>query len=229
MNNKAIVLISGGLDSYTALAIAKDQGFDCYAISFDYGQRHIAEIEASKRVAKSLGVKNHKIFKIDIGQFGGSALTNMQIDIPDFKDSDEIPITYVPARNTVFLSIAAAWGEVIGAYHLFMGANIYDYSGYPDCRPEYMQAFSKVLELGTKVGVGKGQKFKIHTPLINLNKAQIIETGLKLGLDYHMTVSCYQADKNGHACGTCDSCVFRKRGFRELGIEDQTIYAITTY
>lgn len=220
--NKAIVLVSGGLDSTTTLAIAKDLGFECYALSFDYGQRHIAELKAASLVAKSFDVKDHKTIHLDLGQIGGSALTDTTIDVPE-SPSEGIPITYVPARNTLFLSYALAWAEVLNANDIFIGVNAVDYSGYPDCRPEYIKAYEQLATLATKAGV-EGTRFKIHTPLIDLSKADIISKGLSLKVDYSITVSCYQADEEGQACGTCDSCRFRKEGFISASTVDPTRY-----
>jgi 7-cyano-7-deazaguanine synthase len=220
--NKAIVLVSGGLDSATTLAIAKDLGFECYALSFDYGQRHIVELHAASRVAETFDAKDHKIIKLDLGQIGGSALTDDSIDIPELP-SEGIPVTYVPARNTLFLTYALAWAEVLNANDIFIGVNAVDYSGYPDCRPEYIQAYEHLATLATKAGV-EGSTFKIHTPLIDLSKADIIKKGMSLNLDYAMTVSCYQADEQGRACGVCDSCRFRKEGFEAANLTDPTHY-----
>jgi 7-cyano-7-deazaguanine synthase len=220
--NKAIVLVSGGLDSTTTLAIAKELGFECYALSFDYGQRHIAELYAASRVAKIFNVIDHKIIKLDLGQIGGSALTDKLIDVPE-SPSEGIPVTYVPARNTLFLSYALAWAEVLNANDIFIGVNAVDYSGYPDCRPEYIQAYEQLATLATKAGV-EGASFKIHTPLIDLSKADIIKKGMSLNIDYAMTVSCYQADEEGRACGVCDSCRFRKEGFETANLIDPTQY-----
>jgi 7-cyano-7-deazaguanine synthase len=219
---KAIVLLSGGLDSSTLLALAIDQGYDCYTISFDYGQRHNAELTASTNIAELFGVNEHRVIKLGLSEFGGSALTDNSISVPESR-TEGIPITYVPARNTIFLSYALAWSEVIKAYHIFIGVNAVDYSGYPDCRPEYINAFQEMAKLATKAGV-EGQTVEIHTPLINLSKTDIIRTGTRLGVDYSQTVSCYQADHEGRACGKCDSCFYRKEGFREAGIPDPTIY-----
>jgi 7-cyano-7-deazaguanine synthase len=220
--NKAIVLVSGGLDSTTTLAIAKNLGFDCYALSFNYGQRHISELNAAKRVAESFNVKEHKIISLDMGQIGGSALTDSKIDVPE-TSSEGIPVTYVPARNTIFLSYALAWAEVLDANDIFIGVNAVDYSGYPDCRPEYIKAYEKLATLATKAGV-EGTTFKIHTPLIELTKAEIIKKGTSLNVDYALTVSCYQADEKGNACGVCDSCRFRKEGFEAANLTDPTHY-----
>lgn len=215
---KCVVLLSGGLDSATVLAIAKDQGYECYALSFDYGQRHNHELIQSKKVAKYLGAKQHKIAKIDLGIFGGSALTDVSIDVPS--DSEEgIPITYVPARNTVFLSMALGWAEVLGSSTIFIGANAVDYSGYPDCRPEYIEAFENMANLATKRAV-EGDPFQIKAPLINLTKAEIIQKGIQLGVDYGLTSSCYNPDENGNPCGNCDSCKIRADGFNSAGEKD---------
>ena len=219
---KAIVLLSGGLDSATCLAYAKAQHFLCYAISFNYGQRHSVELQAARQVAAYFAVE-HIIFDLPIGQFGGSALTDRQIAVPDYQDNNSIPVTYVPARNTVFLSIALAWAEGIGARDIFIGVSAVDYSGYPDCRPEYIQAFQQLAHLATKLGV-EGE-VNIHAPLMHLSKAQTIRLGQQLGVDYAMTISCYRADAQGHACGTCDSCVLRKKGFIEANMVDTTSYA----
>ena len=220
--DKAIILISGGLDSSVTLAIAKDLGFDCYGLSFDYKQRHISELNAAKNIARAIGVTEHKIINIDLTQIGGSALTDNKIAVP-IKPSDGIPITYVPARNTLFLSYAIAWAEIINACNIFIGVNIVDYSGYPDCRPEYIKAFEKLASLATKAGT-EGIKFNIHTPLIKLNKAEIIKKGISLNTDFSLTVSCYQADNEGRACGVCDSCRFRRDGFTNANVSDPTIY-----
>ena len=219
---KAIVLLSGGLDSATALAIARSEGYDCYALSFDYGQRHGTELEAAQSVAHSLGAVEHRIIRIDLAQFGASALTDKNIEVP-VEPGEGIPVTYVPARNTIFLSFALANAEVIGAADIFIGVNAVDYSGYPDCRPEYIAAFQAMANLATRAAV-EGQKLTLHTPLIDLSKAQIIEKGIKLDVDYSLTVSCYQADSEGRACGACDSCRFRKEGFAAAGIPDPTVY-----
>ena len=209
---RAVILLSGGLDSATTLAIAKSDGFDCYALSFRYGQRHAAELDAARRVAKSLGAAEHVILDIDLGQFGGSALTS---DIPVPKDrelDDTIPVTYVPARNTIFLSFALAWAEVLGAQDIFIGVNALDYSGYPDCRPEYIAAFQQLADLATKAGV-EGARVRVHTPLIDMRKADIIRKGLELGVDYGLTFSCYDPTPDGMPCGHCDSCRIREQGF----------------
>jgi len=218
----AVVLLSGGLDSATVLAIARQQGFKCYALSFDYGQRHRAELQAATRVAEALGAHEHRTMRIDFAGIGGSALTDANIDVPETPQSG-IPVTYVPARNTVFLSMALGWAEVLGAGDLFIGVNAVDYSGYPDCRPAFIDAFQRLANLATKAGV-EGSDFRIHTPLIDLTKAQIIQTGLGLGVDFALTVSCYQADAEGRACGVCDSCRLRKQGFAAAAAADTTRY-----
>jgi len=222
MLKKAVVLVSGGLDSATALAIARQQGFECYAVSFRYGQRHQAELEAAARVVQALGAAEHRIMAIDTAGMGGSALTDLSMQVPE-SPGEGIPITYVPARNTVFLALALGWAEVLGADDIFIGVNAVDYSGYPDCRPEFIQAFEAMANLATKAGV-EGRAIHIRTPLIDLTKAQIIQAGADLGVDYSLTVSCYQADEHGRACGVCDSCRFRKLGFKQAGIADTTRY-----
>ncbi|HSR63041.1 MAG TPA: 7-cyano-7-deazaguanine synthase QueC [Gammaproteobacteria bacterium] len=222
-NNKtAIVLLSGGLDSATTLAIAINEGFRCHALSFAYGQRHGAELQAAKTIANALGVTVHKTVKLDLADIGGSALTDFSLQIPESR-SEGIPVTYVPARNTIFLSYALAWAEVLQSSDIFIGVNAVDYSGYPDCRPEYIDAFMRMAKLATKSGV-EGQEFNIHTPLIDLSKADIIKRGAALGLDYALTISCYQADEQGRACGQCDACYYRKEGFATAGIDDPTRY-----
>jgi len=209
---RAVILLSGGLDSATTLAIAKSEGFDCYALSFRYGQRHAAELDAARRVAKSLGAAKHVILDIDLRQFGGSALTS-DIPVPKDRPLDEtIPVTYVPARNTIFLSFALAWAEVLGAQDIFIGVNALDYSGYPDCRPEYIAAFQQLAGLATKAGV-EGARVRVHTPLIEMRKADIIRKGLELGVDYELTFSCYDPTPDGTPCGHCDSCRIREQGF----------------
>lgn len=220
---KAIVLISGGLDSTTTLAIAKDQGYECYGLSFDYGQRHISEINAAKNIVEHFSVVEHKVIELNLNQIGGSALTDETIDVPE-SPTEGIPVTYVPARNTLFLSYALAWAEVINANDIFIGVNAVDYSGYPDCRPEFIQAYEHLANLATRSGVEHTQDFKIHTPLIELTKSEIIQQGNALGVDYAMTVSCYQANETGAACGVCDSCRFRKQGFIDAGLADPTLY-----
>jgi 7-cyano-7-deazaguanine synthase len=222
----AVVLLSGGLDSTTVLAIARTEGYTPYALSFSYGQRHSVELEAARRVAETLGVARHVVADIDLRAFGGSALTD-EIAVPHHDRAEDlgndIPVTYVPARNTVFLSFALAWAETLDASDVFIGVNALDYSGYPDCRPEYIHAYEQMAKLATKAGVEGRQELRIHTPLINLTKAQIIERGLGLGVDYSITHSCYDPDPAGRACGTCDSCLLRRRGFAELGREDPVL------
>ena len=219
---KAVVLLSGGLDSVTVLALAQEQGFDCYALSLDYGQRQIAELNAAKQLAYAAGVHEHRIIKLGLGDFGGSALTDDNIAVPDHA-APGIPVTYVPARNTVFLSLALGWAEVLGAWDLFIGVNAVDYSGYPDCRPDFIAAFEQLAQLATRGGV-EGGHFKINTPLIDLSKADIIREGIRLGIDYAQTVSCYSADAKGRACGHCDACRLRVEGFSSAGIPDPTRY-----
>jgi 7-cyano-7-deazaguanine synthase len=220
---KAVCLLSGGLDSATCLGVARRDGFESYALSFDYGQRHICEIEAAARVAASLGAVDHRVAHIDLRMFGGSALT-AGIDVPKHKSVDEIeagiPITYVPARNTIFLSFAMAWAEVLGASDIFLGVNAVDYSGYPDCRPEFIRAFESMANLATKTGVEGTTRLKIHTPLIDLSKAGIIQLGLACGVDYALTHSCYDPAPDGRPCGACDSCLLRAKGFAEAGVSD---------
>lgn len=220
---KAVVLLSGGLDSATTLAIARDQGFECHALSIDYGQRHHAELNAAQKVAQSLGSHAHKIIKINLTAFGGSALTDQSIEVPTSGKNIDIPVTYVPARNTIMLSLALAWAETLDCQDIFIGVNAVDYSGYPDCRMEYIQAFEKMANLATKAGI-EGKQITIHTPLMPLSKQEIIQRGLPLGVDYSFTVSCYQADEAGRACGVCDSCRIRKAGFKTANIIDPTIY-----
>lgn len=222
-SKKAVILVSGGLDSTTVLAIAKSEGYACYTVSFDYGQRHRAELKAAALTAKSLGSIEHKVIRLDLGAIGGSALTDNSIAVPE-QETSGIPITYVPARNTVFLSIALGWAEVLGASDIFIGVNAVDYSGYPDCRPAYIAAYETMANLATKRGV-EGEPLHIRTPLIDLTKAQIIQQGIKLGVDYSLTVSCYQATDSGAACGKCDSCRLRKIGFQQAGVADPTRYA----
>src|SRR3990167_76273 len=218
---KAVILLSGGLDSTTCLAYAKSKGFDCYALSFNYGQKHSAELNAAKKISSHFHAI-HKIFNIDIGQFGGSALTDNKLDVPQHDSKNtHIPITYVPARNTIFLSVALAWSEILQAKDIFIGVSAIDYSGYPDCRPEFIKAFQNLANLATKFGI-ENRDITIHTPLINLSKAETINLGLALEVDYSMTVSCYKADENGHACGKCDSCALRKKGFNESKVVDPT-------
>ncbi len=222
MTKKAIILFSGGLDSTTCLAIAKSQGYQCYALSFSYGQKHSSELQAAKRIAKNGDVLLHRVIDLDLGSFGGSALTDDSIDVPT-EDTIGIPVTYVPARNTVFLSVALAWAEVLEADAIFAGVNAVDYSGYPDCRPEYIQAFQKMADLATKAGI-EGRGVKIETPLIDLTKVEIIQIGSQLGVDYAQTVSCYKADDSGRACGVCDSCKIRSAAFENAGVNDPTLY-----
>ncbi len=221
---KAVILVSGGLDSTTVLAMAQAQGFDCYTLSFDYGQRHRIELEAAKTISQSMSVREHKTVVLDLRTIGGSALTDSAIDVPEH-GGEGIPVTYVPARNTVFLSIALGWAEVLEAQHIFIGVNAVDYSGYPDCRPDYIAAFESMANLATRSGI-EGQGLTINTPLIDLTKAQIIQKGIELGVDYGLTVSCYQADPQGRACGICDSCHLRRQGFSEAGVKDPTNYTI---
>jgi 7-cyano-7-deazaguanine synthase len=224
-NNRAVVLVSGGLDSTTVLALAKNQGFSCYTLSFDYGQRAQAELVAARRCSQQLGAEEHKVIKLDLRAIGGSALTDDRIDVPE-EQTIGIPVTYVPARNTVFLSIALGWAEVLGAQDIFIGVNAVDYSGYPDCRPDYIEAFEKMANLATKSGI-EGHYLRINKPLINLTKAEIIRQGTLAGVDYAETVSCYQANERGFACGRCDSCRLRISGFREAGLPDPTRYIST--
>ena len=223
MTKRAIVLLSGGLDSATVLAMANAQGFETYALSMRYGQRHSSELEAAKRVAAALGAKRHEIVDLDLRRFGGSALTDDALAVPTDGAVGGIPVTYVPARNTIMLSLALGWGEAIGGRDLFFGANAVDYSGYPDCRPEYVSAFETLANLATKAGV-EGDRFRIHAPIIDLTKAEIIRAGVRLGVDYSLTVSCYQADDDGRACGVCDSCRIRRAGFEAAGVPDPTRY-----
>lgn len=219
---RALVLVSGGLDSTTVLAMAKSEGYDCYTLSFDYGQRHRAELLAASRTAEVMGAVEHKEVVLDLRTIGGSALTDDSIDVPE-EEGKGIPVTYVPARNTVFLSIALGWAEVLGADDIFIGVNAVDYSGYPDCRPDYIAAFEVMANLATKAGI-EGRKLRIRTPLIDLTKGEIVQRGVALGVDYFTTVSCYQATDSGEACGVCDSCRLRRQGFIEAGLEDQTRY-----
>jgi 7-cyano-7-deazaguanine synthase len=224
---RAVILLSGGIDSTTTLAVAIADGHEAYALSFEYGQRHQIEMEAARRVANSLGAKEHRIAKIDLRLFGGSALTDA-VAVPKHRSEieigEEVPVTYVPARNTIFLSCALAWAEVIPADHIFIGVNAIDYSGYPDCRPEFIKAFEKVADVGTKAGV-EGRRFQIHTPLIELSKAEIVRKGIELGIDFSLTHSCYDPTPEGLACGECDSCLLRLKGFRETGMKDPIRYA----
>ena len=226
----AVILLSGGLDSATVLAIARSQGFAPYALSFSYGQRHSIELEAARRVAQSLGAVEHRTAQIDLRAFGGSALT-AEIEVPKNRAADEmehgIPITYVPARNTIFLSFALAWAEVLGSSDIFLGVNALDYSGYPDCRPEYIDAYEAMANLATRAGIESAQKLKIHAPLLKMTKAEIIRTGLSLGVNYALTSSCYDPAPDSSPCGSCDSCILRRKGFRENGIEDPLRYSVT--
>ena len=221
--SKAVILLSGGLDSTTVLSIAKSQGYDCYALSFDYGQKQRSELESSISIAKKSNVIEHRIMKISLSDIGGSALTDQSIDVPKYSDSDEIPITYVPARNTIFLSFALAWAEVVDCQTIFIGVNALDYSGYPDCRPEFIEAFENMANLATKQSV-EGDRIQIKTPLISMTKAEIIKKGLGLGVDYSETTSCYDANTLGEACGECDACVLRKIGFENANVKDPTRY-----
>jgi 7-cyano-7-deazaguanine synthase len=228
MASKAVVLLSGGLDSSTSLAIARSEGYETYAISFDYGQRHVVELEAARRVAASLGVMEHLIIEVGLRRIGASALTSNG-EVPKGRSLEEmtreVPSTYVPARNTVFLALALAWAESIGAHHIFIGVNAVDYSGYPDCRPEFIAAFGNLANLGTKAGI-EGQGFEIHTPLISMTKAQIIGLGVELGVDYGLTHSCYDPSPEGRPCLQCDSCLLRQKGFEEAGLEDPLLKAV---
>ncbi|KTD61173.1 7-cyano-7-deazaguanine synthase QueC [Legionella spiritensis] len=223
MSKNAVVLLSGGLDSTTCLAVAREQGFACYALSFAYGQRHQAELQAAERVARAACVAEHRVVNLDISQFKGSALTDPDTAVPDYNGDGQIPSTYVPARNTVFLAIALGYAEVTGARDIFIGVSEVDYSGYPDCRPEFIAAFQNMANLATKAGI-EGQKTIIHAPLQHLSKADTIRLGTRLGVDYGLTVSCYQASLSGAACGRCDSCVYRKKGFLAAGVPDPTPY-----
>lgn len=219
---RAVILLSGGLDSATLVAMVRAQGYSCYTMSFDYGQRHRAELNAAARVARDLGVIEHKVVGLNLGGMGGSALTDSTIDLPE-AHSEGIPVTYVPARNTVFLSLALGWAEVLNARDIFIGVNALDYSGYPDCRPEFVESFERMANLATKAGV-EGQGFRIQAPLQNMSKADIVKAGVGLGVDYSLIVSCYQADDDGRACGKCDSCRLRAEGFKMAGITDPTRY-----
>ena len=226
-SKKAVVLSSGGVDSTTLMAIAKEEGYEIYSLSFNYGQRHSCELDAAKRVARVLGVQEHRIIDIDLGKIGGSALTD-EIDVPKARSESEmkkeIPVTYVPTRNTIFLSYALAWAEVLGASDIYIGVNAIDYSGYPDCRPEYIKGFENMANLAIKAAVEGKMKIHIRTPLIQMSKAEIIRRGVELGVDYHMTHSCYDPSPDGKACGQCDSCLIRKKGFREAGVTDPAEY-----
>jgi 7-cyano-7-deazaguanine synthase len=230
-NNKAVVLLSGGLDSATTLAVARGEGFELFALTFKYGQRHHYEIAAAKRIAHSLGAAEHRIIDIDLAAFGGSALTDHSIEVPkdgaDLANPDRIPPTYVPARNTIFLSYALAWAEVLGAFDVFIGVNTTDYSGYPDCRPQFIAAFENLANLATAASIEGRDRYRIHTPIIDMTKAQIILTGKKLGVDYSLTHSCYDPDEAGRSCGRCDSCRLRLKGFAEAGLKDPIEYQIT--
>lgn len=221
---KAVILLSGGLDSATVLAMARAEGYECYALGFDYGQRHSAELMAAQRVAVDLQARGHKVIRLDLRAIGGSALTDDSIDVPE-EETGGIPVTYVPARNTVFLSIALGWAEVLGARDIFVGVNAVDYSGYPDCRPEYIAAFEKMANLATRAGV-EGHKLSVRTPLMHMSKAEIIRRGTELGVNYSLTVSCYQAQPHGGACGRCDSCRLRTAGFAGAGLPDPTVYTV---
>ncbi|MGD0099911.1 MAG: 7-cyano-7-deazaguanine synthase QueC, partial [Acidobacteriota bacterium] len=222
---KAVALASGGLDSSTAMALARNQGFEIYALSFDYGQRHRCELEAARRVVKSLGIQHHIVAAIDLRAFGGSSLTS-EMEVPKSRDieniSAEIPATYVPARNTIFLSFALGWCEVLQAQDIFIGVNAVDYSGYPDCRPEFLKAFERLANLATKAGVEGAARYEIHAPLLHMSKAQIIQAGIEAGVDFSLTHSCYDPSPEGLACGACDSCILRRRGFEQAGIADPT-------
>lgn len=222
---KAVVLLSGGLDSATTLAMACDKGFACYALSIDYGQRHQSELAAARKIGQSMGVKMHRTISIDLSALGGSALTDRSIAVPTEGTTTGIPVTYVPARNTVMLSLALAWAEVLGSHDIFIGVNAIDYSGYPDCRPDYIEAFEKMSNLATKTA-REGNKLTLHAPLLNLSKKEIISLGKELGVDYALTVSCYQADESGSACGLCDACRIRKAGFLAADISDPTRYRV---
>ena len=223
MSKRAVVLLSGGLDSATVLAMAREQGFTCHCLSVDYGQRHVAELAAASRVAAALGAAEHRVIHLDMNQFGGSALTDRSIDVPVTGVQAGIPVTYVPARNTIMLALALGWAEVLNGSSIFVGVNAVDYSGYPDCRPEFIRAFETMANLATKAAV-EGRILRIHAPLIDLSKADIIRAGSRLGVDYRLTVSCYQADAEGRACGVCDSCRLRREGFAAAGLVDPTVY-----
>jgi len=221
--SKAVVLLSGGLDSSTVLAIAKAKGYECYALSFDYGQKQNSELKAAKTIAIDFGVVEHRIMRVCLDDIGGSALTDPSLEVPKSNISAEIPITYVPARNTIFLSLALAWAETLNAQSIFIGVNALDYSGYPDCRPEYIKAYEVMANLATRQSV-EGERIEINTPLIDLTKAEIIQKGLTLNVDYSITTTCYQANQAGEACGACDACVLRRNGFKEAGVTDPTHY-----
>jgi 7-cyano-7-deazaguanine synthase len=222
MSHRAVVLVSGGLDSATTLALARERGFESYALSIDYGQRHRAELEAAKQVARRLGAREHKVMRVDLAGIGGSALTDPNIAVPE-QPTSGVPVTYVPARNTIMLALALAWAEVLQLRHIFIGVNAIDYSGYPDCRPEFIAEFERLARKATKAGV-EGTTYKLHTPLIEMTKAQIIREGMRLGVNYGLTVSCYQPDSQGRACRVCDSCRLRLAGFEAAGVEDPTRY-----
>jgi 7-cyano-7-deazaguanine synthase len=228
---RAVVLLSGGLDSATSLAIARNEGFRCYALTIAYGQRHAVELESARRVATAIGAVEQRVMHLDLRVFGGSALTS-DLAVPQGRSADEmssgIPVTYVPARNTVFLALALAWAEVLESFDIFMGVNAVDYSGYPDCRPEFVMAFEHLANLATRAGVEKRGRFRVHTPLINLSKADIIRRGLKLGVDYRLTHSCYDPGPDGGACGRCDSCLIRRAGFEQAGVDDATYYGASS-
>ncbi|HWG75484.1 MAG TPA: 7-cyano-7-deazaguanine synthase QueC [Steroidobacteraceae bacterium] len=219
---RAVVLLSGGLDSATALAIARSEGYECFALSIGYGQRHVAELDAAARIARAQGAREHRIMHVDLAGIGGSALTDTRIEVPQ-SPTEGIPVTYVPARNTMMLALALGWAEVLGARTLVIGVNVLDSSGYPDCRPEFVRSFEALAQLATKAGV-QGAQFRVHAPLITLSKAQIIQAGLRLGVDYGQTISCYQADAAGRACGRCDACRLRRQGFESAGVPDPTAY-----
>ena len=227
-DKKAVILLSGGLDSATVVALAKADGYSCYTMSFDYGQRHRSELQAAEQVARQLGVVEHKVIGLNLNGMGGSALTDSSIEVPE-SPTEGIPVTYVPARNTVFLSLALGWAEVLGARDIFIGVNAVDYSGYPDCRPEFVEAFERMANLATKAGVESldpENSFRIHAPIIQMSKAEIIRLGAEMGINYSQTVSCYQANTNGEACGICESCQLRKTGFMQAGVSDPTRYQI---
>ncbi|MDR3477323.1 MAG: 7-cyano-7-deazaguanine synthase QueC [Gammaproteobacteria bacterium] len=223
MKKKAVILFSGGLDSTTCLAMAKAEGFECYALSFDYGQKHNSELERAKELATLFGVMEHKVVPLPLHEWGGSSLNDSKLSVKDHNEDGSIPNTYVPARNTIFLALTLGYAEVLGAFDIYIGINAVDYSQYPDCRPEYLKAFENLAKLATKVGV-EGADYKIHAPLLHLKKAEIIRAGIDLGVDYSVTVSCYRADTFGRACGNCDSCAYRKKGFMEAGVTDPTVY-----
>lgn len=222
MSERAVILLSGGLDSATCLAVAREAGYECHTLAVDYGQRHDAELAASAELSRAMGAASHRVVSVDLRSIGGSALTDDEIDVPE-GGTEGIPVTYVPARNTLLLSLCLGLAEVLEARHLYIGVNAVDYSGYPDCRPAFIEAFAELANLATKAGV-EGSEFQIHTPLIDLSKAEIVQLGTRLGVDYSMTVSCYQADDQGRACGVCDSCILRARGFADAVLEDPTRY-----